>query len=139
MNRIEDKSLGELIDKYLSLEKAEEFDAILEREEQKKSRIRTFCWSVAGAVAVACMAVLLVPSLPEQGPATELTGIQIAEGIQHILEIDPGDIETISAKPMGDKAMITAYMRNGKICTYIMSCNGDDGSTSIVAYNQKQE
>lgn len=135
MNRIKDKSLSELIDRYLSDEGIEVFDNVVDAAKRKASRVRTLSWSTAGLVA-ASIAIFVLTKAPMSDNGQTITTIQIAEAIQSIIELDLGDVETINATPMGDKAMLTATLRDGSTYTYIMSCNIDDGSTSILAYNQ---
>jgi len=135
MNRIEDKSLNELIGSYLSDEGVEVFDNVVSEAKRRTSRVKALCWSAAGLVAAACIAMLILPTTQRQDDTPTITSVQIAEGISHIIELDLGDVETISAKPMGDKAMLTATLRDGSTYTYIMTCSEDDGSASILACN----
>jgi len=134
MNRIEENSLSELIDRYLSDEGVEVFDNVVSGAKRRAGRVKAICWSTAGLVAAVCIALFILPMSQRQDGDT-ITSVQIAEGIRHIIELDLGDVETISAKPMGDKAMLTATLRDGSTYTYIMTCNEDDGSTSFLACN----
>lgn len=135
MNRIEDKSLNELIDSYLSEDGVEIYDKVIDRAKRRTGRVKALCWSAAGLVAAACIAMFILPASQRQDGTPTITSVQIAEGIRHIIELDLGDVETISAKPMGDKAMLTTTLRDGSTYTYIMTCNEDDGSASIIAFN----
>lgn len=136
MNRIEDKSLNELIDSYLSDEGVEIFDNVVGSAKRRTSRVRTLSWSAAGLAAAASIAMFILPKASVSDSVQTISSVQIAEAIQKIIELDLGDVETINATPMGDKAMLTATLRDGSTYTYIMTCNEDDGSTSILAYNQ---
>lgn len=136
MNRIQDKSLNELIDSYLSDEGVEIFDNVLDGAKRKVSRVKTLNWLAAGLVAAASIVMFILPKPSMSDGVNTITSIQIAEAIQNIIELDLGDVETINATPMRDKAMLTATLRDGSTYTYIMSCNTDDGSTSVLAYNQ---
>lgn len=136
MSRIEDKSLNELIDSYLSDEGVEIFDNVVDAAKRKSSRVRALSWSAAGLVAAASIATFVLTKSPMSDSVQTITSIQIAEAIQNIIDLDLGDVETINATPMGDKAILTATLRDGSTYTYIMRCNTDDGSTSILAYNQ---
>lgn len=137
MNRIEDKQLGELVDRYLSEDGVKAFDSIIEASHRRTSRVKALCWSAAGLAAAAIVAILIAPAAlrPAPAPTQPLTGIQITEGIQRIMELDLGDVESINAKPMGEKALLTATLKDGSTYTYIMTCNEDEGSTSILACN----
>lgn len=135
MNRIDEKSLDELIVSYLSDEGVEVFDNVVARAKRKSRRVKVLYWSAAALAAAACIAMFILPMNRHLETAPVITSVQIAEGIQHIIELDLGDVETISAKPDGGKAMLTATLRDGSTYTYIMTCNEDDGSTSILACN----
>ena len=58
MSRIEDKSLNELIDSYLSDEGVEIFDNVVDAAKRKSSRVRTLSWSAAGLVAAASIGLV---------------------------------------------------------------------------------
>ncbi len=134
---MEDKSLNELIDSYLSDEGVELFDNVVEGARRRSGRAKILSWSAAVLTAAAAVAAMFfLPSFYQPVDTTGISSVQIAEGIQHIIDLDLGDVETITAKPAGDKAMLTATLRDGSTYTYIMTCNEDDGSTSILAYNQ---
>lgn len=136
MNRMEDKSLNELIDSYLSDEGVEVFDNVVEGARRRSGRAKILSWSAAVLTAAAVAAMFFLPSFYQPVDTTDISSVQIAEAIQNIIDLDLGDVETINATPMGDKAILTATLRDGSTYTYIMSCNTDDGSTSILAYNQ---
>lgn len=133
---MEDKSLNELIDSYLSDEGVEVFDNVVEGARRRSGRAKILSWSAAVLTAAAVAAMFFLPSFYQPVDTTDISSVQIAEAIQNIIDLDLGDVETINATPMGDKAILTATLRDGSTYTYIMSCNTDDGSTSILAYNQ---
>lgn len=133
---MEDKSLNELIDSYLSDEGVEVFDNVVEGARRRSGRAKILSWSAAVLTAAAVAAMFFLPSFYQPVDTTDISSVQIAEAIQNIIDLDLGDVETINATPMGDKAILTATLRDGSTYIYIMSCNTDDGSTSILAYNQ---
>ena len=53
-----------------------------------------------------------------------------------LLEI--GDIQTIEATPNGSSAILTAHLKDGTSCSYIMKCDEVEGTTTLLAYNKKQ-
>ena len=124
----------ELIDRYLGDAEAE-FDRILAVGERKRRIVR---WSVLGTVAAAAVALILwlVPTRP--APKSPLTPVQIAEGIQQMMLLDIGDIESIVATPTGTSAILTAHLKDGKTCSYILTCNEDEGTTSLLAYTDNK-
>ena len=111
-----------------------EFDRILAKGEQKRRR-KIVRWSISLAAAAAAAVVLLLWLIPTR-PANDspLTPIQIAEGIQQMMRLNIGDIESITATPKDSYAILTAHLKDGNTCTYILTCNEDEGTTSLLAY-----
>ena len=97
----------------------------------KRKVIRLF----AGIAAAAALAGLVLLLKPRSESASMLTPVQIAEGIQQMMLLEIGDIETIVATPSGDHALLTAHLRDGSVCTYILSYKGEDGTASLLACN----
>ena len=121
----------DLIERYLNESEAE-FDRILAAGERKRRIVR---WtSVIGSAVAATVALLLwlVPSRPS--PERPLTPIQIAEGIEQMMLLDIGDIESIVAIPEGASAILTAHLKDGTACSYILTCNEAEGSLLLLAY-----
>lgn len=121
----------DLIERYLNESEAE-FDRILAAGERKHRIVR---WTaVIGSAVAATVALLLwlVPSRPS--PERPLTPIQIAEGIEQMMLLDIGDIESIVAIPEGSSAILTAHLKDGTACSYILTCNEAEGSLSLLAY-----
>lgn len=120
------------IAQYLD-ESAAEFDSIVAAgEQQRRKRVR---WTVLlGSAAAAAVALILwlVPARPAASPS--LTPIQIAEGIQQIMLLNIGDIEAIEATPMASYAILTARLKDGSTCSYILQCNDVEGTTTLLAY-----
>ena len=123
----------ELIDRYLDDAEAE-FDRVLAAGERKRRIVR---WSaLAGIAAAAAVALLLWLAPARPAPSSPLTPIQIAEGIQQMMLLDIGDIESIVATPGDNCAILTAHLKDGKTCSYILTCNEDEGTTSLLAYTE---
>ena len=111
-----------------------EFDRIVAASAAGRRRkiVRWPLWVAAAAAAVAVL-LWLVPT--RRGAADPLTPIQIAEGIQQMMLLDIGDIESIVATPDGSYAILTAQLKDGSSCSYILTCNEDEGTTSLLAYS----
>ena len=127
----------ELIDRYLGDGEAE-FDRILAEREWNRHR-RIIRWTAGlGAACVAAVALLfwLVPT--RQAPEEPLTPLQIAEGIQQMMLLDMGVIDSIVATPKGSYAILTAHLKDGSTCSYILKCNDAEGTTTIFAYNNNK-
>lgn len=114
-----------------------EFDRIMEEGDRKRHRKVVRWTALLGAAVAAGIAILLwlVPMRPAS-PAP-LTPVQIAEGIQQIMLLDIGEIESIVATPMDSYAILTARLKDGSTCSYILKCNDDEGTTTLFAYKSK--
>ena len=128
-----DLETGNLIDRYLDQGEAE-FDRILAAGERKRQR-RIIRWTgvigVASAAAVA-LVLWLVPT--QKAPEEALTPLQIAEGIQQMMLLDIGDIDSIVATPKDSYAILTARLKDGSTCSYILKCNDAEGTATLLAY-----
>ena len=126
-----------LIDRYLGDGEAE-FDRILAERERKLHR-RIIRWTAGlGAACAAAVALLfwLIPT--RQAAENPLTPIQIAEGIQQLMLLDIGDIESIVATPKDSYAILTARLKDGSTCSFILKCNEVEGTTTLLAYTENQ-
>ena len=125
----------ELIDRYLDEGEAA-FDRILEAGE-KKRRHGIIRWAaVVGAAATVALLLWLVPT--RKAPESPLTPIQIAEGIQQMMLLDIGDIDSIVATPKDSYAILTAQLKDGSTCSYILKCNDAEGTTTLLAYTNNK-
>ena len=113
-----------------------EFDQILEAGEKKRRRRFFRQASLYGCALAASVALLiwLVPS--HQSSKKALTPIQIAEGIQQMMQLDIGGIESIEATPKGSYAVLTARLKDGNTCSFILTYN-KEGSTSLLANSNR--
>ena len=126
-----------LIERYLDDGEAE-FDRILAEGESRR-RKKIIRWSaVLGAACAAAVALLLWPVPTRQAPEEPLTPIQIAEGIQQMMLLDIGDIDSIVATPKDSYAILTARLKDGSTCSYILKCNDAEGTTTLLAYTNNK-
>ena len=122
-----------LVERYLDEGEAE-FDRILAEGESKR-RQKIIRWSaVLGAVCAAAVALLLWLVPTRQAPENLMTPLQIAEGIQQMMLLDIGDIDSIVATPKDSYAILTARLKDGSTCSYILKCNDAEGTTTLLAY-----
>ena len=126
-----------LIERYLDDAEAE-FDRIVEADARKRQR-RVIRWTPVLCAAVAAGVALLLWLMPMH-PASDklLTPVQIAEGIRQMMLLDIGDIQSIEATPEGSYAILTAHLKDGTSCSYIMSCDEVEGTTTLLAYNNNK-
>ena len=109
-----------------------EFDRIVTGGIQRPPiRIR---W-VIGIAAAAAIAALVWLALPGRKAEQPLSPIVIAEGIQQIMQLSPEQIESVEARPVGSKAILTARLKDGSSYSYILTYDEDEGTTSLLAYN----
>ena len=126
-----------LIDRYLDGGEAE-FDRILAEGESKRRR-KMIRWSaVLGAACAAVVALVLWLVPMHKAPENPLTPIQIAEGIQQMMLLEIGDIDSIVATPKDSYAILTARLKDGSTCSYILKCNDAEGTTTLFAYTNNK-
>ena len=127
---------NKMIDDYLDSAEAE-FDRILAEGERKRHRKIVRWSSLLGVAAAAAVALLLWLGPTRSSSDNPLTPIQIADGIQQMMLLDIGDIESIVVKPADSYAILTARLKDGNTCSYILKCNDEEGTTSLLAYTDK--
>ena len=126
-----------LIDRYLDGGEAE-FNRILAEGESQRRR-KMIRWSaVLGAASAAVVALVLWLVPTHKAPENPLTPIQIAEGIQQMMLLEIGDIDSIVATPKDSYAILTARLKDGSTCSYILKCNDAEGTTTLLAYKNNK-
>ena len=116
----EDKALAVLL-----------YDAILRRTLHKKRFI------VASLILAAALAAVFFVSpifTSHKSSSCDISPIEIVQTIETLASLKSGDIEQISAKPLGGGIVIKARMKDGSELTWIL-VQGDDG-LSLTAMNQ---
>ena len=126
-----------LIDRYLDGGEAE-FDRILAEGESKRRRKMIRRSAVLGAACAAVVALVLWLVPLHKAPENPLTPIQIAEGIQQMMLLEIGDIDSIVATPKDSYAILTARLKDGSTCSYILKCNDAEGTTTLLAYTNNK-
>ena len=122
-------------EKYLSDEAVAEFDRIVGEYERPFTR-RKVVRLAAGIAAAAAVALGIILPLKKE-EETPLSPVVIAEGIGQLMDINSGEVDSISAVPQGAKALVTLKLRDGSEYYYMMTYNEDSGTTSLVAINDK--
>lgn len=97
-----------------------------------RRRLRWCADIAAAAAAVIALFFFLRPAGSKEQP---ISPVAIAEGIRQIMMLSPDEIETVVATPSGSKAILTAYLKDGRTFSYILTYDTDDGTTSLLAYN----
>ena len=137
----------------LSDEAEREFDRLVSgrgpavcRPVMRKPVWKRILWYVSLPVCAAiALAVVLLHTGPgnDPGPETPFTAgkgrldaLRIAGNIQSLMDMADGHIASVSARPSGDAALVTARFTDGTSRLYIMTYNGDEGSASLVALNE---
>lgn len=105
-----------------------EFDAVVSRA-GRRSRTTKWAFSfAAGAAIIISLGILFT------GRRTcDFNGLEIAQGIEQIISLDMDNVENITARPKGNDVIITALMKNGSTCTYLMSKDAGTSAVSITA------
>ena len=126
-----------LIERYLDDGEAA-FDRILAEGERNRNR-RIIRWTaVVGAACAAAVALLLWLIPTRKTPENPMTPFQIAEGIRQMMLLDIGDIDSIVATPKDSYAILTARLKDGSTCSYILKCNDAEGTTTLLAYTNNK-
>ena len=126
-----------LIERYLDEGEAE-FDRLLAEGESKRHQ-KIIRWSaVLGAACAAAVALLLWLVPTRQAPENLMTPFQIAEGIQQLMLLDIGEVDSIEAIPKDSYAILTAHLKDGSTCSYILKCNDAEGTTTLLAYTKNK-
>ncbi|MBR1538587.1 MAG: hypothetical protein IJ636_03675 [Bacteroidales bacterium] len=102
---------------------------------QRVRRGRLLRWSAGIAAAAAAVLALVVFLRPAREQEPPISPVVIAEGIRQILLLSPDEIESVVATPSGSKAILTAYLKDGRSCSYILQYDEDEGTTSLFADN----
>ena len=122
-----------LIDRLYD-EGAAEFDRILAEGESRRRR-KIIRWTALAGTACAAAVALLLWLVPARKAAENpLTPIQIAEGIQQMMLLDIGEVDSIVATPKDSYAILTACLKDGSTCSYILKCNDAEGTATLLAY-----
>lgn len=113
-----------------------EFERITVRRKPVQMILR---WSSVAAAATILLLVCLHIGKPAsiQAPdsAYGISTAQILEGMEMISRIEVGEIESVLAKPQGDRVVITVKLANGKERSYSMTGDIDGNSLSFTAFN----
>lgn len=138
MIKEDNRTLQELTDAYLNDEAVAQFDAIMARARQKRMRNRIWAWT-SGVAAAAILAAVLFLSLPSESTSYEpMTVMEIAQGIEELMNVHEEDVKSIQAIPTGSTTLLIVYMKDGSTSSYILTRNDDGVTTSILALNKKQ-
>lgn len=124
----DNRTLTELERAYLSDASAAEFDRIIRKSESR--RRKPIVWSTMLAAAAALALILTL--WPKQARC-EFNGIEIAEGIQQIMNLDTDNVKSVTATPEGNRVILTALMTDGSQCSYVMSRADGVEAVSITA------
>lgn len=95
-------------------------------------RGRRHRWLI-GLVAAAALAAIVWLALPSRKTEPSLPPVVIAESIRQILLLSPDDIESVEARPDGSRAILTAHLKDGTSCSYILTYDEDEDTTTLLA------
>mgnify|MGYP000362146296 CR=1 FL=1 len=116
----DNRTLAELENAYLSDASAAEFDRIVRKSESRGRR--PIVW---GTMLAAAASLALILSDSKCG----FDGIEIAEGIQQIMNLDTDNVRSVTATPEGNRVILTALMKDGSECSYVM--RREDGASAV--------
>ncbi len=124
--RHDNRTLAELENAYLSDDSAAEFDNLMQKGESRRRRQAV----VYGTLLAAAASLALFLTLSIRGGEAQFNGIEMAEGIQQIMNLDTDNIRSVTATPKGNRVILTALMKDGSQCSYVMSRT--DGANAVL-------
>lgn len=104
----DNRTLAELEKAYLSDDSAAEFDRIVRKSESRGRR--PIVW---GTMLAAAASLALILTLNLRDNKCGFNGIEIAEGIQQIMNLDTDNVRSVTATPEGNRVILTALMKDG--------------------------
>lgn len=116
----DNRTLAELENAYLSDASAAEFDRIVRKSESRRRRPIVWGTMLAAAASLA---------LNLRDSKCGFDGIEIAEGIQQIMNLDTDNVRSVTATPEGNRVILTALMKDGSECSYVM--RREDGASAV--------
>ena len=121
----DNRTLAELEKAYLSDDSAAEFDRIVRKSESRGRR--PIVW---GTMLAAAASLALILTLNLRDNKCGFNGIEIAEGIQQIMNLDTDNVRSVTE---GNRVILTALMKDGSECSYVMRREDGAGAVSITA------
>lgn len=115
----------------LSDEGADEYDRIA-TSKAIPLKMNIFRWAAGIVAAAVALFFILNSRIPQEKP---ISPVEIAEGIDQLMNLKPDDITSITAIPQGSRAILTAKLKDGRECSYIMTIEEGTGNLSLVAVN----
>ena len=113
-------------------EREKEFDAIVAAPAGWRTNPLWHRWALGIATAAAVVTMVLLLFKPAEKP---LDPVVIAENIRQLMYLSPDQIESVTAKPEGSRAILTVHLKDGSTCAYLLTSDEDAGTTSLVACN----
>ncbi len=107
---------------------AKEFDAIMESRKKRKRFVRWACGVTAAVAVTVCAGALLSHS-----ESCTFDGMEIAQGIEHIISLDTENVSSVTARPKGKNIILTVQMNDGTQYAYLMTKDGGTSAISITA------
>ena len=114
------------------VEREEEFDAIVAAPASQPKLHLWHKWALGIAAAAAVVTLVLLLQKHAEKP---LDPVVIAENIRQLMYLSPDQIESVTAKPEGFRAILTVHLKDGSTCAYLLTSDEEAGTTSLVACN----
>lgn len=104
------------------------FDVIMASHNRRSRSLWWTCMAAACATLVAGLCIFW-----PQREACEFDALEMAQGIEKIMLLDMENVESITARPVGHRVILTAVLYDGSKCSYIMSKDKTSSAISITA------
>ncbi len=120
---------------WLTDEGAEEFDRLVAQAKAapRKPAMHRTLWISGVAATIALLLVLNLHTMHKAEQQAPFDTIEIAEHIQQMMNLNMGDVTSISASPIQECVLLTATLADGTTKTFVMSRGTEEGSTSLLA------
>ena len=130
----------------LSEKAVEEFDRLVRKPSGRldgKRRRAAGIWMAAGFACAAALALFFILRTPAavstaidgNGFAHAFSVVEMTDCIERITAVCGDRITSVSVNPVGNAALLTVNLKDNSSIKYIMTHNGDEGSTSVIALN----
>jgi len=109
---------------------AAEYDSAVRRKQRKDSLRAAATAAFACGMLAAAGLILFRGSQPRE---QTLSPLEIARSLSTLASMSGDEVESITARPVGDGAVVTVINKNGESSAYILTSDAEDGTLRLLA------